>query len=90
MHIMFPMITTVDEFRAAKAAVREEEEKLGLGPIPVGLMIEVPAAALQAEVFAKEADFFSIGTNDHQRGESTNLEELIELVGIGTLGKGQG
>lgn len=64
MHIMFPMITTVDEFRAAKAVVREEEEKLGVGPIPVGLMIEVPAAALKAEAFAKEADFFSIGTND--------------------------
>jgi multiphosphoryl transfer protein len=64
MHIMFPMITTVAEFRLAKQVVREEEKKLGLGPIPVGLMIEVPAAALCAEMLAKEADFFSVGTND--------------------------
>jgi phosphocarrier protein FPr len=64
MHIMFPMITTVSEFRMAKQVVREEEKKLGIDPIPVGLMIEVPAAALCAEILAKEADFFSVGTND--------------------------
>jgi phosphoenolpyruvate-protein phosphotransferase len=64
MHIMFPMITTVSEFRLAKQVVREEEKKLGLDPIPVGLMIEVPAAAMCAEILAKEADFFSVGTND--------------------------
>lgn len=64
MHIMFPMITTVSEFRMAKQVVREEEEKLGLEPIQVGLMIEVPAAALCAEALAREADFFSVGTND--------------------------
>jgi phosphocarrier protein FPr len=64
VHIMFPMITTVSELRACKAVVREEEAKLGLGPIPVGVMIEVPAAALCANLMAAEADFFSIGTND--------------------------
>lgn len=62
--MMFPMIATLDEFRAAKQLVDEERESLGVAPLPVGIMIEVPAAALIAERFAREADFFSIGTND--------------------------
>ncbi|MBQ3376394.1 MAG: phosphoenolpyruvate--protein phosphotransferase [Erysipelotrichaceae bacterium] len=68
--IMFPMIATLDEFNRAKAMVEEEKAKLieeGVAVsdhIEVGLMIEIPAAAVLADQFAKVADFFSIGTND--------------------------
>lgn len=68
--IMFPMIATVKEFRDAKAIFLEERAKLmaeGVkvaDTIEVGMMVEIPAAAVNADNFAKEADFFSIGTND--------------------------
>lgn len=70
LRIMFPMIATLDEYRKAKAVLLEEKAKLQMEGIPVaeelqiGIMIEVPAAALLADQFAKETDFFSIGTND--------------------------
>jgi phosphocarrier protein FPr len=64
VRIMFPMISDIGEYRAARAIVLEEAELLGVPPVPVGIMVEVPSAAVLAEVFAKEADFFSIGTND--------------------------
>ncbi|MCB0165667.1 MAG: phosphoenolpyruvate--protein phosphotransferase [Anaerolineae bacterium] len=62
--VMFPMIATLNEWQAAKGMFEEERKKLAIAPIPVGIMVEVPAAAIMAEQFAREADFFSIGTND--------------------------
>jgi phosphocarrier protein FPr len=62
--VMFPMIATLSELRDVKAMLAEECKKLGVPPIRTGIMVEVPATAVMAAQFAKEADFFSIGTND--------------------------
>jgi multiphosphoryl transfer protein len=62
--VMFPMITTLNELRDVKAILAEEAANLGVPPLPAGIMVEVPAAAVMAAQFAREAEFFSIGTND--------------------------
>jgi phosphocarrier protein FPr len=62
--VMFPMITSLEELRDAKAILAEEAGSLKLPPVPAGIMVEVPATAVMAAQFAREADFFSIGTND--------------------------
>jgi phosphoenolpyruvate-protein phosphotransferase len=63
--IMFPMVTALAEFRAARAVAEELQDELGIPErVELGVMVEVPAVALSAEVFAREVAFFSIGTND--------------------------
>lgn len=70
VHIMFPMISALNELRQAKGIVEECKRELLADGIdfnadtPIGMMIEIPAAAITARSFAKEVDFFSIGTND--------------------------
>ncbi|WFA08405.1 phosphoenolpyruvate--protein phosphotransferase [Tissierella sp. Yu-01] len=68
--IMFPMISSIQEVREAKSAVEEIKEELRREnilfdeSIEIGIMVEIPSVAIHSRIFAKEVDFFSIGTND--------------------------
>jgi phosphotransferase system enzyme I (PtsI) len=68
--IMFPMVATLEEFHQARAILEEERAQLSSAGIPLaqnvelGMMLEIPAVAMMADIFATEVDFFSIGSND--------------------------
>lgn len=99
LQVMFPMIATLEEFREAKAIFDAEAADLGVENVPLGVMMEVPSVAVMARQFAREVDFFSVGTNDltsytlaMDRGHPTLAPQVdpcnpavLQLIGQATL-----
>jgi multiphosphoryl transfer protein len=92
LKVMFPMVATLEEVRAARSLLAEAREALGTrAELEVGVMVEVPALALGAAQFAPEVDFFSVGTNDlaqytmaAERGNAA-LAGLLEASSVPVL-----